>query len=232
MPTLRATCGRVGVEAGYPETGHRAAGRLHPSSLAESPGYPRGFPIGLPVQLGQSGRPSGRLDVRESFRAPPRGRAGPCHGGRCGAQRRVRTRRARRGRRRATRQPHRASGARREGYPSPPSADKHRVVELLLVREDVRVRPRGRDEIRVSDEFSDPRPRHPAQMEERDATMPEIVREKVAIPAAVQARVSAARSFRFRSASCARSRARSSSVHVLRRARSRAFFASRSARKR
>jgi hypothetical protein len=40
-----------------------------------------------------------------------------------------------------------------------------RVVDLLLVREDVRIRPRGREEIHVTDGFSDPRPRESLSVE-------------------------------------------------------------------
>jgi hypothetical protein len=56
-----------------------------------------------------------------------------------------------------------------------------RVVEFLLVHEKMRIRPRGRHEIRVPDD-SDPCPRESLSVEERDATVAEIRRRKAHRP--------------------------------------------------
>ena len=50
------------------------------------------------------------------------------------------------------------------------------VVQLALVDEDVRVRLRAHEEMLLADELADPRPGHSAQVEQRDAPMPEIAR--------------------------------------------------------
>jgi hypothetical protein len=50
------------------------------------------------------------------------------------------------------------------------------VVELAFVGDDVRVRPRRHNEVVVADKFADPCPRHPAQVQQRDAAVPEVVR--------------------------------------------------------
>jgi hypothetical protein len=40
----------------------------------------------------------------------------------------------------------------------------------------VRVRPGGRDHVTVTDEFADPRPRHPAEVKKAHPAMPQIMR--------------------------------------------------------
>lgn len=50
-----------------------------------------------------------------------------------------------------------------------------RVVELLLVGEDVRVGVRRDREVALTDELGDPRPRHTAQVKERYAAMAKVV---------------------------------------------------------
>jgi hypothetical protein len=50
------------------------------------------------------------------------------------------------------------------------------VVELTFVSNDMRVRPGGGDEIIVTDELADPSPGHPAQVEQRDAAVSQVVR--------------------------------------------------------
>lgn len=50
------------------------------------------------------------------------------------------------------------------------------VVELVLADEDMRVRVGGDAEVALADELADARPRHPAQMQEADPPVPEVVR--------------------------------------------------------
>ena len=54
--------------------------------------------------------------------------------------------------------------------------EQFRVVELTLLRDNVRVCARRRDEVVMTDELADTRPWHPAQMQERDAAVAQIVR--------------------------------------------------------
>jgi hypothetical protein len=50
------------------------------------------------------------------------------------------------------------------------------VIELRLVGDDVGVRACSRDEVVVADELADPRPGHPAEVEQRDAAVAQVVR--------------------------------------------------------
>lgn len=58
------------------------------------------------------------------------------------------------------------------------------VVELALVDEHVRVRVRRGREVPLPDPLADPRPGHPAEVEQRDAPVPQVVRTQRGIAAA------------------------------------------------
>ena len=61
------------------------------------------------------------------------------------------------------------SGTRRSG-------EQFRVVNFALLEHHVRVRVRRDGEVALPDELSDPHPWHPAQMQQRDAAVAEVVR--------------------------------------------------------
>jgi hypothetical protein len=63
-------------------------------------------------------------------------------------------------------------------HPSRLTREQSRVVELRLVGEDVRVRVCGDRERALTDELAGAGPRHTAQVEERDAPMPQVVRRE------------------------------------------------------
>ena len=56
------------------------------------------------------------------------------------------------------------------------SRDEPRVVELVLVGHDVRVRVRRHREVPLADDLADPSPRHAAQVFEGDPSVPQVVR--------------------------------------------------------
>jgi hypothetical protein len=62
-----------------------------------------------------------------------------------------------------------------EGDSDPSGREKLLVVKLGLVAEDVRVGVGGHGQAPLADELPDPRPRHSAQVEERDPAVTQVV---------------------------------------------------------
>jgi hypothetical protein len=50
------------------------------------------------------------------------------------------------------------------------------VVHFALVSDHMRICAGRRDQVVMADELADPRPRHPAQVEQRDAAVTQVVR--------------------------------------------------------
>jgi hypothetical protein len=71
-----------------------------------------------------------------------------------------------------------AAQAPRVSRPTSESRQQGRVVKFALVGDDVGVRPGRCHEVVMADEFADPGPGHPAEVEQRDAAVTEVMRRE------------------------------------------------------